>query len=255
MQFVSRLPGFHIFASNRDTRNKLKGWISEKLWKSTPVTYTCVDRLGVEAVEKEAIDPFELRRRFNIPENKFVVLTVGQFIDRKGRWVLLEAAKKAVDLDKDLFFLWLTPSLPNETDAERVNSYHLEGQFRLLRSASVGKERLDILRFFKVADCLVLPSFVEGLPIAILEAMALGLPTISTNVFAVPEAIRHEETGLLVEPGDADALCGSILKLKNDRELSQQLSRRGRRLVLDQFDERDASRIAIRAFEECFETA
>jgi glycosyltransferase involved in cell wall biosynthesis len=252
MQLVSRLPGFRIFASNEDTKLKLRKWVAPKFWESIPVTYTCVDPVGVKAVEDEGVDKKALRERFGIPTDKFVVLTVGQFIDRKGRWTLMEAARTATDIDGNMVFIWVTPTLPEGVDANRFESFGMGEKFRLIRSADLGGARLDVLRFFKVADCFALPSFVEGLPIAILEAMALGLPTISTNVFAIPEAVKHEETGLLVEAGDSDELCRSILRIKNDSALSRSLALAGRNFVLENFDERVASRIALDAFEGCF---
>jgi glycosyltransferase involved in cell wall biosynthesis len=79
--------------------------------------------------------------------------------------------------------------------------------------------------------------------------MALGLPSISTNVYAIPEAIRHLDTGMLIEAGDSDALAKAIFKLKNDRELRDKLSNNGRKHVITNFDERDVARIAIKSYE------
>jgi len=108
------------------------------------------------------------------------------------------------------------------------------------------------LRFFRIADAFTLPSFVEGLPIALLEAMAIGIPSISTDMNAIPEAIIDRETGIVIEAGDSDALAKRILDLKNNPSLRQRLSANGRAHVLENFDEREASRIAIDAYRECF---
>ena len=253
LRFLSKLPGFHIFASNHDTRNKLKDWVSSTFWEKVPVTYTCVDRVAVESISQEPFDRDQYRRKFDIPRDKYLVLTVGQFVDRKGRWVLLDAARKAAQIDDDLIFIWVTPSMPSKDDCDRIDEYRLGSKFRLILSASLGGGRVDVLRFFKTADCFALPSFVEGLPIAVLEAMALGVPSISTNVFAIPEAVKHEETGLLIEAGDSDELCKAILRLKNDRSLSLKLQNEGSRFVLEHFDERVSAQIAVRAFEDSLE--
>ena len=100
---------------------------------------------------------------------------------------------------------WL-PSIPSREDQKKIDDFGLGSNFRLVLSDQIGVERIDVLRFFTIADVFVLPSFVEGLPIALLEAVAMGIPSISTNVYGIPEAIKHDETGLLVEPGDADEL-------------------------------------------------
>lgn len=117
-------------------------------------------------------------------------------------------------------------------------------------SDQVGKERKDLFRLFRLADVFTLPSFVEGLPISLLEAMALGIPSISTNVYAIPEAVKNLETGILIEPGDVSGLSNGILSLKNDDVLRKRLSENGRRWVLDNFDERQAARVAINAYKE-----
>ena len=103
---------------------------------------------------------------------------------------------------------------------------------------------------FRLADVFTLPSYVEGLPISLLEAMALGIPSISTNVFAIPEAVKHLQTGMLIEAGDDDALAASILTLKTDENLRQKLSAQGRAYVLQHFDEREVAKIAIASYRE-----
>jgi glycosyltransferase involved in cell wall biosynthesis len=255
LQLVSRLPGFHILASNHDTRNKLKGWVKESFRERIPVTYTCVNPPEIDGVLKEEIDSREIRRRFGIDEDGFVVLSVGQFVDRKGRWVLLDAAKRVAEMGENISFVWVTPKLPDPGDAARVESYGLGGNFRLVLSETVGKNRHEVLTFFRMANAFALPSYVEGLPIALLEAMALGLPSVSTNVFAIPEALKHGETGLLVDAGDSQALADAIIELKRSDKLRRSLSQEGRNFVMTNFDEREASRIAIQAYKECFADA
>ncbi|MCK4624116.1 MAG: glycosyltransferase, partial [Phycisphaerae bacterium] len=73
------------------------------------------------------------------------------------------------------------------------------------------------------ADCMVLPSYAEGLPMAILEAMACGLPIISTKVGAIPEVITDGVEGFLIEPGDIEALADCIVRLGKDSQLRQRM--------------------------------
>ncbi len=255
LHFVSRLPGFHIFTSNQDTKNKLKEWVEAKFWESIKVTYTAVDPSEIEGALNAEIDVAATRRRLGIEQNRFLVLCVGQFIDRKGRWVFLEAATQVLNIDKDVAFAWLTPTMPGEADLTRIEDYGLDGSFQLIRSESAGRERPDILNFFRIADVFALPSFIEGLPISLLEAMALGLPCISTNVYAIPEAIMHRETGLLIPAGDPAALAAAIIELKNDPLLRKKLSTAGSEFVLNTFDERTTAKIAISKYKECFKNA
>lgn len=250
LKFVSRLPRFQIFASNHDTKNMLKGWVTDKFWETIKVTYTAVDPTQIEAATAAELDRGSLRERFGIRKDRFVVLCVGQFIDRKGRWQYLEAAKLIADKRDDIDLVWLTPQLPEGDDLERVNDFGLGQRLKIVLSADVGKDRHSVLTFFRIADAFALPSLVEGLPIALLEAMAMGLPSISTNINAIPEAIFDEKTGLLIEPADSPALTAAIERLADDNELRERVAKAGRELVLSEFDERKVAADIIESYNE-----
>ena len=253
LHLVSRLPGFHIFASNQDTRNKLKGWVEQGFWEKIPVTYTCVDPVQIAAASALPFDKRQTLAAHGIPPSRFIVLCVGQFIDRKGRWTFLDAARIVLRSKTDISFVWVAPEMPDRANRKRIENYELGDHFKLVLSSDIGAARVDILRFFRVGDIFVLPSFVEGLPISLLEAMAMGLPSISTNVYAIPEAIKHDETGVLIESGDPEALAREILVLAADPARRDRLAAAGKEFVLREFDERVASRIAIDEYRKCFE--
>lgn len=249
LRFLSKTRGFHILPSNQHAKNSIREWVDPDFWNAMPVTYTAVNPGDIAAALAATLDRDVLRRKFGIRTDAFVVLTVGQFIDRKGRWTLLDAARGLVSENDDICFVWVTPLLPNTEERSRIGSYGLGDRFRLVRSQEIGY-REDVLRFFRIGDAFVLPSFVEGLPIGLLEAMALGLPVISTNVFAIPEAVKHLETGLLIKAGDSEALANGITELFSDRELREKLANNGREHVLAHFDERAAADTAIAAYKK-----
>lgn len=100
-------------------------------------------------------------------------------------------------------------------------------------------------------DMLVLPSFMEGLPIVLMEAMALGLPVIGSRVAGVPELIEDGQEGLLFRPGDWDDLRRQIARLRDDGALGDRLAAAGRAKVEREFDIATAvaplvSRFAVR---------
>ena len=88
---------------------------------------------------------------------------------------------------------------------------------------------------FAGATIFVLPSHVEGMPMALLEAMSWGLPTIATAVGGVPEIITHEVNGLLIPPGDTTALAAAIARLMSDAPLRQRLGVAARATVAERF--------------------
>lgn len=253
-QIVSRLPGFRIFASNKDAKNSLKKWLTPQFWETVEVAYSPIDAQQIEEAGNGEMDARQSRGRHGIAEDDFVVLAVGQFIDRKGRWTFLDAARRALAADPNLRFVWLMPEPITADDQARVRSYGLGDRFIPVLSKSVGTDRVSILRFFRIADSFALPSFVEGLPIALIEAMALGVPAISTNVYAIPEAIIPEKTGVLIEPGDSESLTRSILRLKADPELRNRLAEEGSRFALENFDSRIMVSTYLEAYRKCFDS-
>ena len=82
----------------------------------------------------------------------------------------------------------------------------------------------------------VLPSFAEGIPVVLMEAMATGVPVISTTVAGIPELIRHGEDGLLVAPSDPDGLADAIESLLMDADRRRQFASRARARVESLYD-------------------
>lgn len=246
MKFLSRLPRFHVFTSNVYAKDQYRGWFTPGFEDDISVTYTAVNPTEIEEASN-ANAGMAIRKQFDIPPEAKVILTVGQFIDLKGRWVLLEAATEVTKVNTDVFFVWLMQDpMDNETKV-KVEQYGLAKRFLPITSTQVGN-RQKILEFFTMADIFVLPSYLEGLPIALLEAMALRIPSVSTNVYAIPEAIKDNLTGLLIEPGRSDQLSTAILRLLNDKDLCRSLAEKGSHHVLHTFDERDAAKTVLAAY-------
>lgn len=82
--------------------------------------------------------------------------------------------------------------------------------------------------------------------------MALGLPTISTDINAIPEAVKHLETGILIKPGSSDELVNSIQRLKDNENLRKQISEKGREYVLEKFNQKKVVKIAVESYIEAF---
>lgn len=101
----------------------------------------------------------------------------------------------------------------------------------------VGYRTQDEVRsLFEHADMLVLPSFAEGLPVVLMEALASRIPVIATSVAGVTELVRDGETGILVPPSDVDGLTAALNRLLNEPDLCRRLGEAGLVTVLDQHD-------------------
>ncbi len=255
LKVISRFSNFHILASNNDAKEYLRDLAPQKLVDDIKITYTSVNPAEIDEVLESEFDRAALGEKFGIAPDKLTVLCVGQFVERKGRWVFLAAAKKVLESEKDIQFVWVSNSRPTAEDEQRIVEYGLGDDFKLITSDRIGNERRDLLQMFRLGDIFVLPSLLEGLPIALLEAMAMKIPAISTNINGIPEALIHEKTGLLVEAGDADGLAEAIIRLKKDAALRKELAVNGRNIVLEKFDEREAAKTAWKSYAEAFDVA
>jgi glycosyltransferase involved in cell wall biosynthesis len=172
------------------------------------------------------------------------VVAVGRLVEKKGFDVLIEAiailAARGIDVPCSIAGDGPLAGLLQEQAAQ-------EGVGGLVRFAGPLPQR-EIRCLVAGAAVLAAPCVVasdgnaDGLPTVLLEALALGTPCISTAVTGIPEAIRHDETGLLVPPGDAPALAAALERLIADDDLRQRLAAAGRMLVETEFDVRRQAR-------------
>ncbi len=192
----------------------------------------------------------EALRRYPLPEDAFPVLgCVGSFEERKGQVLLLEAlAEIAVTLPG--IHLMFVGDGPDENMLRgRVSDLGLERHVTFFPFTT---EPADV---FEVIDVLVLPStHKEGLPNVLLEALAMGVPVVSSRLAGTPEAVIEGVTGLLVDPGDVAGLAAAIGQLGGDDEVRRSMGAAGARLMRDDFDKRRQFDAFLRHFAEVSES-
>lgn len=154
-----------------------------------------------------------------------VVLYVGNLLKDKGVIDLLEAFRGVIDLGAHLVYVGSGP-LARDL-ASRSLDLGLSGRVWLLGPQPPDK----IPQLLSAADVLVLPSYREGLGLVCVEALACGVPVIATNVGGIPEVIKDGETGLLVSPGDVQALEKALRWVLLNKVKATELALAGRRLV------------------------
>lgn len=250
---LSRFGNFNIFTANKNAKESLKPLVPDEFYEKITIVSANINPREIEEALRFDKNKPELCRKYDLPADKFLVFCVGQFIDRKGRWIFLEAARELIETNKNIHFVWISNSKPGEADLRKIETYRLENNFTLISSERVGDEHIDLFKLLRIADVFCLPSFVEGLPISLLEAMALGIPSISTNVNGIPEAVKHLETGWLIETGDVRGLIDAVKALKTDKSLREKLSRNGRDLILKNFNETTVAKIALEKYRESFQ--
>ncbi|MBM3269292.1 MAG: glycosyltransferase [Candidatus Sericytochromatia bacterium] len=163
-----------------------------------------------------------VRAECGLPPDAPLVVTAARLADQKGLHHLL-AAFPAVRARVPGAALLVAGEGERRADLEReARDLGLDGAVRFLG------RRDDVSRLLAAADVFCLPSLSEGLPLAIAEAMAAGLPVVATPVGGVPEIVQDGETGFLVPPGDAGALAARLAALLADARLREQMGAWGR---------------------------
>jgi glycosyltransferase involved in cell wall biosynthesis/Ser/Thr protein kinase RdoA (MazF antagonist) len=156
------------------------------------------------------IDRVVVRTRMGFGPADHVMTMVGTFKRQKGHRYLVEAMASLNGRREDLRVVFVGDGeLMHEVEAQ-VEESRLAGRVRFLGS------RRDVPELLAASDSFVLPSLWEGLPVALVEAMATGLPVIATSVSGTSQAMVDGATGWLVPPGDAAALAHAILDLLAD---------------------------------------
>jgi sugar transferase (PEP-CTERM/EpsH1 system associated) len=155
-----------------------------------------------------------LRRALGFADDELVVLTVASLTPVKNHAALLEAAAQVVSgTRRRLRFLWLGEGAERARLEARIRELGLGARVQLPGGSD------HVPRYLAAADLFVLPSELEGMSNAILEAMASGLPVVAHAVGGNPELVDHGHSGLLCPAGNVDALAGAIGRLvRNDAE-------------------------------------
>lgn len=148
------------------------------------------------------------------------LLFVGRIDPEKGLDVLLRALSTLEDLDLDLTIVgWSTGDLQQRLE-NLARVLGIEQRVRFVGAMGHGPELFEL---YQRSDVFVLPSISEGTPRVIGEAMAFGLPVVSTHAGGIPDLIEHRHTGLLSTPGDVDALARSLRTVVEDTEMRRDL--------------------------------
>lgn len=177
-------------------RSQLYRWIPHAQWPKVNVVRCAVD------------DAFTQGRQEAAPASRMVVC-VGRLCEQKGQLLLLNAAREMARRGED-FQLVLAGDGEMRPELERlIDAYALRDRVRITGWVSGQQVRALLLE----SRALILPSFAEGLPVVIMEAMALGRPVISTSIAGIPELLRDGREGWLVPAGDCGALVQAWTEL------------------------------------------
>jgi glycosyltransferase involved in cell wall biosynthesis len=182
------------------------------------------------------------RQAHGIEPHATVLTHVGRFAPPKNHALLVEAFAQ-VRSDAPLYLLLVGGGELENAVREQVAALGLQERVRFLGV------RADVADILRASDVFVLSSRWEGNPMSVMEAMAAGLPVVSTAVGGVPELVRDRETGLLVPSEDAGALAQALQALVDDPAQRQAMGAAARRHAVAHFDIRHT----VRGYEQLYE--
>jgi len=197
------------------------------------------------------------QQRKSLPKNdKFVIGFLGRLVEKKGTIYLLQAAKELQDLNSNV----VIEIIGNGPELEDLKQYLKK--YRVENVSFLGqKPNHEISNWLTRLNCFVLPCVkdkngdMDGIPVSLMEAMLIGVPVISTKVSGVPELVIANETGLIVETKNSEALSNAILQIieMSDKELLK-IVEQAKTHILTHFElEKETSKLSTLINEDNYE--
>ncbi|PCH91669.1 MAG: hypothetical protein COB85_08845 [Bacteroidetes bacterium] len=174
----------------------------------------------------------------HITKNPVQILTVARLVKKKGITYLLKALKILLDKGYSVQCTIIGKGpLSRDLVQQSINA-NISENVKFINALSPR----EIKHYYFEADVFILPSTVaedgdmDGLPNVLMEALATGVPVISTTISAIPELVEHEQTGLLVPEKNVEAIVDTFLKLMANYELFSSIAINGRKKMVEEFD-------------------
>lgn len=233
---IRNIPGRELSYGLSDTIVTVSEYLRSFLEKNNIVKENGKTRVINNGIDTDFFSPGKARRMdkkaMGLSETDFIVMTTAKLTREKGHEHLLRAIKRLGGAASNVKFLF-------------AGSGPLERELKSLARELGVEERViflgyrdDIRELLSLCDIFVLPSVSEGQGIALLEAMAMKKPVITTYAGGIPEVVRDGENGVVVKPADPNALSRALLDLLNDRPLIARMGEEGRRSVEKNFGAR-----------------
>ncbi|MCH7527839.1 MAG: glycosyltransferase [Planctomycetes bacterium] len=199
---------------------------------SVPTTNVCVLPNGVDTSRFAPATPqtrLAARRALAIADHEFVIVTVGALVPVKDHATAIQALHKHVPKGRSCRFLVVGdgPLAQTLEHQAKKGPTHVRCEF-------LGR-RDDVPDVLHAADLFVLSSRYEQMSNALLEAMAVGLPVVATDVGDSARMVEHERSGLITPPADVDALGRAVARMIDNPELRRRFGERARRRVVEEF--------------------
>lgn len=207
-----------------------------------PTMVTCIQN-GLDLTHVASARAREdVRCELGLEPDAVLIGTVGRLSEVKGHVHMLRAANHISHLDSRARYMFVGDGPLR--DELLLSAAELD----VVGSCLFTGPRRDVYDLMAAMDIFVLPSLNEGMPMSLLEAMALGRPVVASAVGGIPEVINHRVNGLLVPAGDEPALAAACLELARNRELAAALGARARKTVEQAFSHERSGSALLNAY-------
>lgn len=226
-----------VLAISDYARSQLMALVPAERWSDIEVVHCGVD---------PSVFTADTAQPTPVSADGLQVLCVGRLVNLKGHAVLLEAVA-ALQSRGIRVHATLVGDGPNRASLEdRARALELDEHVRF--TGAVGQDEIRAL--YTAADVFCLPSFGEGVPVVLMEAMAMCKPVVTTRITGIPELVEDDVNGILVSPGRADQLADALERLARDPEAQARMGAAGRAKVLAEFDVRRSGEQLARIYTE-----
>jgi glycosyltransferase involved in cell wall biosynthesis len=221
----------HVLAVSESERRFL---IIEKVVQGSKISVLGKGSIG--GVDLDRFSPNEnarqeARRELGIPSDAMAMIFIGRLVADKGIHELIEAYKRIAQMQSNFWLLLVGPD--EEGELGKLNLGQFENRVKRVAYTSEPE------KYLAAADFLCLPSHREGFGVVIIEAAAIGLPAIASNIYGISDAVLDRTTGLLFECRNVDELQKAIHLLVSDSDVRADLGANAFENVKKHFDSRD----------------
>lgn len=183
-------------------------------------------------ISQKEIFKNEIRNKYYIPDDAFVYGFVGRITGDKGINELLYATKNILNIYSNIYVL-LIGGIDKEESVDSNLYDWSKSNSHVIYCGSTN----EVQRYMAAMDCYVMPSYREGFGLTVVEAGAMGIPVICTNIPGPTDAIINEENGLIIEKKDEEGLKNAILRLYTNSELCKELGQAGYKSVKENYEQ------------------
>ncbi len=184
-----------------------------------------------------------IRQSLQIPVNSIVLLFVGRIVKDKGVIELVKAFKDTFANDPNVYFIFVGPQELSLSDLGIDTDTALKNRIKFTGYTDTPE------RYMSISKVLCIPSYREGFGTVVIEAAAMGVPAIGSNIYGLSDSIIHGETGLLVKPKHSVELAKALHNLVYNTELCYQLGQSAQRRVLKYFSSTIVNQKIIHEYE------